>query len=501
MEVLDNLALGFSVALSAENLLFAFLGCLVGTLVGVLPGVGGAAAVAILIPITFQLDPIPAIIMLCAIRYGTEYGGTITSVLLNVPGESASAVTCLDGYPMAKQGRAGVALSMAAIGSFVGGTLAILGMALAAPPLARLALNFGPSETFALMVLGLTLLMGLAGKSVLKALLMGLFGLALAMVGLDPAMGFPRFTFGRPELFEGVGFVPVTMGLFGIGEVLLNAESSMRQTLTGKVTGLVPSAQDIRASALPIARGSIIGFFIGIIPGMGATISSFVSYVAEKRSSRHPERFGTGMIEGVAGPETANNAHANASLIPLFALGIPASATIAVIFGAFLMNGLTPGPFLFRDHPDVAWGVIASMFIGNVMLLILNLPLIPLWVKVLQVPYSILFGFVLAFMAVGAYSLNNSPFQVLSMLLFGVIGYLLRKLDYPLAPVILTLILGTLLEKNMRRALEISQGDFSIFYDNSISLSLLVLAAAVLMWPVVGWLIRASRRAGREGAA
>ena len=490
MDIFQNLLLGFSVALTPQNLLFAFIGSALGTLVGVLPGVGSAAAVAMLIPITYQLPPTPAIIMLAAISYGSQYGGTITSILLNVPGEAASAITCLDGYQMAKQGRAGVALSIAAIGSFVGGTAATIGLAVAAPPLARLAVQFGPVETFALMVLGISLLMGLGGRSTSKALMMGMFGILLGMIGMDPTQGSPRFNFGHTELMDGLGFVPVIMGLFGIGEVLLNAENPLQQALTGKVSSLIPTRKDVGDSAWPVLRGTAIGFFLGLIPGMTATISSFMSYVAERKASKYPEKFGTGMIEGVAGPETANNAHANGSLVPLFALGIPASPTLAVIFGAFMMNGLIPGPFLFREHADVAWGVIASMYVGNVMLLILNLPLIGIWVRVLQIPYSILFALILAFMVVGAYSIDNSAFDVITMLIFGVIGYALRKLDYPLAPIVLTLILGPLMEKNLRRSLEISQGSFSIIFKSPFAVALLALACLVVLVPALSFLFR-----------
>lgn len=490
--------MGFSVALTPQNLLFAFLGSMLGTMVGVLPGVGSAAAVAMLIPITYQLPPTPAIIMLAAISYGSQYGGTITSVLLNVPGEAASAITCLDGYQMAKQGRAGAALSIAAIGSFVGGTVGTIGLAVAAPPLARLAVQFGPVESFALMVLGISLLMGLGGKSISKALMMGMFGLLVGMVGIDPSQGSPRFTFGHTELMDGVGFVPVIMGLFGIGEVLLNAENPLKQALTGRVSSMIPTARDLRDSGWPMARGSGVGFFLGLIPGMTATISSFISYVLEKKMSKTPERFGSGMIAGVAGPETANNAHSNASLIPLFALGIPASPTLAVIFGAFMMNGLIPGPFLFLEHAEVAWGVIASMYIGNVMLLILNLPLIGIWVRVLQIPYSILFALILAFMAVGAYSIDNSPFDVITMLVFGVVGYVLRKLDYPLAPAVLTLILGPLMEKNLRRSLEISQGDFSIIGRSPFAVTLLAAAAVILLAPALSFLLQRRRLMASE---
>ncbi len=487
MEAFNNLMMGFSIALTPTNILFALIGCLFGTLVGVLPGLGPSAGTAMLIPLTFNLPPTSAIIMLAAIYYGSQYGGTITSVLINVPGEASSAVTCIDGYQRAKNGRAGAAISIAAIGSFVGGTIGVMGVVIAAP-LTRFALEFGPVEFVALMALGLTLVSGLAGKSMVKALMAAAFGLLLGTVGTDPSMGVPRFTFDRLELRDGIGFIPVIMGLFGVGEVLLNAEEEWKPILSAKVTGLMPTARDLKDSIWPVLRGTGLGFCLGLIPGMTGSASSFTSYIVEKRMSRYPERFGTGVIEGVAGPETANNAHANAAYIPLFTLGIPGSATVAVLMGAFMMNGLIPGPLLFKDHPDVAWGVIASMYIGNVILLILNLPLVGIWVKCLQIPYSLLFAIIMAFMVLGAYSVDNSSFDVLSMLLFGVVGYFLRKLDFPLAPAVLTLILGPLMEKSFRRAMEMSQGDFHIFAESPIAMVLLTLALLVLIAPMVKFL-------------
>jgi len=344
VETFQNLMMGFSVALSPENLMFAFVGSLVGTLIGVLPGLGPTAGTAILIPLTYQLPPTGAIIMLAAIYYGSQYGGTITSVLLNVPGEAASTVTCIDGYQMAKKGRAGAALSIAAIGSFVGGTLATIGLVVAAPPLAQFALKFGPAEFFSLMVVGLSLVTGLAGKSMLKGLLMGILGLMLAMVGMDPGEGSPRFIFDRQELLDGIGFVPVIMGLFGMSEILINAETALKPEFETRIISLMPTMKDLRDSTWPILRGTAIGFVLGLIPGLTNSAGSFMSYIAEKKMSKYPEKFGTGVIEGVAGPETANNAHANGALVPLFSLGIPASPTIAVLMGAFMMNGLVPGP-------------------------------------------------------------------------------------------------------------------------------------------------------------
>ncbi len=488
MDVFQNLFMGFSVALSPENLVFALIGCVLGTVIGVLPGVGPVAGTAMLIPLTFQLPPTGAIIMLTSLYYGTQYGGTITSVLLNVPGEAASAVTCIEGYQMAKQGRGGAALSIAALGSFIGGTFATIALVIASGPLTRMALEFGPVEFFALMTLGICLLMGMAGKSLVKALMMGMAGLLLAMIGIDPVRGSPRFTFGRMELMDGVGFIPVVMGLFGIAEILLNAENPMRQVFASKMNSLILSRKDVKDSSWPVVRGTLIGTFLGLVPGMTGSASSFLSYIAERKMSKYPEKFSTGVIEGVAGPETANNAHANAALIPLFTLGVPASPTVAVLMGAFLMQGLVPGPFLFRDHAEFVWGVIASFYIGNVILLVLNLPLIPLWVKVLQIPYSILFGLILIFMVLGAYSINSSAFDVLLMTFFGLVGYVLRKLDFPLTPAVLTLILGPLMEKSLRKAMDISQGDFAILWSSPISAAILLLSLLILISPMIRFL-------------
>ncbi len=476
-----NLMMGFSIALSPQNLLFALIGCLMGTLIGVLPGVGPAAGTALLIPLTFQLPATSAIIMLAAIYYGAMYGGTITSVLMNVPGEASSVVTCLDGHQMALRGRAGAALSVAAIGSFIGGTVATIGLVVAAPPLARAALNFGPPEFFSLMVLGLSLLMGLAGKSVIKALMMGVFGLVLGLVGMDPVQGMPRFTYGQAELLSGLEFVSVIMGFFGVSDILLNAETEVRQVMDAKVTSLVLTRKEVKDSVWPITRGTFLGFFLGLIPGMTGSISSFMSYILERKVSKYPEKFGTGVIEGVAGPETANNSHANAALIPLFTMGIPGSPTIAVLMGAFIMNGLVPGPLLFRDHPDLVWAVIASMYIGNVILLILNLPLIGMWVQILKIPYSILFAIILAFTLVGSYSVNGSAFDVKMLTLFGLLGYLFKKLEFPLAPVALTFILGPMMELAMRQSMVMSQGDMSVFVTRPISAVLLGLAVLILL--------------------
>ncbi len=477
MDSLNLLLGGFATALQPINLAFALIGCVLGTLVGIMPGIGPVAGTALLLPLTFKLDPTASIIMLSAIYYGAMYGGTLTSVLVNVPGEAASAITCLDGHEMAKQGRAGPALAVAAIGSFIGGTVATLGLVLLAMPLTALALKFGPPEFFALMLVGLSLVIGLAGRSVALALISAVLGLLLAMVGIDPVVGSPRFTFGSLHLLGGIDVVIVAMGLFGVGEILLSLERDAPvSTLGTRLRELIPSRDDLRRSAMPVARGTGIGFFLGLIPGVGAVVPTVMSYIAEKRLSRTPEKFGTGMIEGVAGPETANNAYATAALIPLFTLGIPGSPTVAVIMGAFMMKGLVPGPFLMRDHGDVVWGVIASFYIGNVILLILNLPLIPLWVKLLKVPTAILYTVVLAFCAIGAYSINGQAVDVGVMAVFGLVGYVFKKIDIPLAPLILTLILGPLMEQSLRQSLEMSRGHFGIFVQHPIALGLIIVA-------------------------
>jgi putative tricarboxylic transport membrane protein len=480
LEGLQLLMSGFAAALSWQNLLFAFVGCVLGTLIGVLPGLGPAAGTAILIPVTFKLDPTGAIIMLSAIYYGAMYGGTITSVLINVPGEAASVVTCIDGYQMARQGRAGTALGIAAIGSFVGGVFASLALAVVAPPLVRFALSFGPPEFFALMFMGMCLVTGLAGQSLLAGLLMTIFGLLISLIGIDPVRGAPRFTLGIPELYDGLGFVPVVMGLFGVAEILLTIESPFRQIVETRIKGLWPNRQEWKRAGGAIWRGTIIGFLLGLIPGVGAVIPTFMAYIVEKRLSRHPEKFGTGVIEGVASPESANNAYANASMIPLLVLGVPSSPTIAILMGAFIINGLTPGPFLFKERPDLVWTVIASFFTGNVILLILNLPLVGLWARLLKVPYQYLCVGTLLFCIVGAYSLKGTMFDVGVMLVFGIVGYFCRKLGLPLAPAVLALILGPFMEKSLRTSLEISGGDFGIFLTRPISATLLVCSALIV---------------------
>ena len=481
MDTLAHLMAGLTAALSLQNLAFALIGCVLGTLIGVLPGLGPAAGTAILIPLTFKLDPTGALIMLSAIYYGAMYGGTVTSVLINVPGEAASVVTCIDGYQMAKQGRGGTALGIAAIGSFVGGIVATIALVIVAPPLAQVALKFGPPEFFALMLVGLCLITGLGGRSLLAGLTMAILGLLIAMIGIDPVRGAPRFTLGIPSLYDGLGFIPVVMGLFGVAEILLAIQQPRRQIIKTDLASLLPSREEWRRSIGAIGRGTGIGFFLGLIPGVGAIIPTFVAYVFEKRLSKTPERFGHGAIEGVAAPESANNAYANAAMIPLLTLGIPSSPTIAVLMGAFIINGLTPGPFLFQERPDLVWAVIASFFLGNILLLVLNLPFVGLWARILHLPHAYVCTGTLLFCVIGAYSLQQNVFDIGVMIVSGVIGYGMRKIDMPIAPLVLGLILGPFLEKSLRTSLEMSAGDFSIFFTRPLCLTLLVLAGIVLV--------------------
>ncbi|MBI2210569.1 MAG: tripartite tricarboxylate transporter permease, partial [Deltaproteobacteria bacterium] len=419
MESLTSLAYGFNIALQPQNLLYCFIGVTMGTLVGVLPGIGPTATVALLLPATFKLDPISAIIMLSGICYGAMYGGSTTSILLNIPGEASSVVTCLDGYQMARQGRAGPALGISAFGSFIAGTFSILGLVVLAPTLAEFALKFGPPEYFSLMVMGLTVVAYLARKSMVKALMMTVLGVILGCIGLDPITATPRFTFGILELTDGIGLAPVVMGLFGIAEVLENLGVLARvEVFAGKIKGLFPNREDWRRSIGPIARGSLLGFSLGLLPGVGAIIPQFLSYGLEKRLSAHPERFGKGEIEGVASPEACNNAAVGGTFIPLLSLGIPSNAMTAILLGALMIYGLTPGPLLIKNSPDLFWGVIASMYIGNILLLILNLPLIPVWVSVLKIPYAYLSSFIILFCLIGAYSLNNSTADIFVAVIF-----------------------------------------------------------------------------------
>jgi putative tricarboxylic transport membrane protein len=481
MDTLAHLGAGLVAALGWQNLAFAIIGCVLGTLIGVLPGLGPAAGTAILIPLTFKLDATGAIIMLSAIYYGAMYGGTITSVLINVPGEAASVVTCIDGHQMAKQGRAGTALGIAAIGSFIGGIVATIALVAVAPPLAKFALSFGPPEFFALMLVGLCLVTALAGSSLIAGLLMAVVGLLLALVGVDPVRGAPRLTYDVFELYDGIGIIPVAMGLFGISEILLTAEAPYRQLIKTNLTKLLPTREEWRRCQGAIARASGIGVVLGLIPGVGAIVPTFMAYILEKKLSKEPHRFGAGAIEGVAAPETANNAYASASMIPLLTLGIPSSPTIAILMGAFIINGLSPGPFLFAEKPALVWAVIASFFLGNLILLILNLPLVGLWARLLRIPYQYVCVGTLVFCVIGAYSLRQNVFDVGVMLVFGIVGYLMRKIDLPMAPLILGLILGKEIERSMRTSLEMSGGDFSIFFTRPLCLALLIVAFVALV--------------------
>lgn len=481
-ETLDFWLQGMVVAAEPTNLLFAFLGCVLGTLVGVLPGLGPAAATAILVPLTFDLGPVPAIIMLSAIYYGTQYGGTITSVLVNVPGESATVITCLDGHPMAKQGRAGAALGIAAIGSLVAGLFGTFALILLAAPLSSFALRFGPVEMFSVLLLGLTLAIGFRGRSFFASCAMTLLGLMLALVGLDPVQGAPRFTFGMTELFDGVQLVPVIMGLFGIGELLRSLEASAPEPIATRLNGLLPTRAEARLSASAISRGTGVGFVLGLIPGMAGIVPTFVAYALEKRLSKHPERFGKGVIEGVASAEAANNAHAQASMVPLLTLGIPGTATLAVMMGAFMINGITPGPFLFTEHPDVVWPVIGSFLIGNIILFALNFPLVGVWVRILKVPQHYLQAAILLFCIIGAYALRQSSFDIVVMIVFGLLGYVFDKLRWPTVPLVIALILGPMMERALRAGLELSGGDATVFLTTPISAALLVVSAVVLTW-------------------
>jgi len=489
MDFFQSMVMGFQVALQPGNLFFCFIGVLIGTLVGVLPGLGPVAAISLLLPTTFHVTPVSAIIMLAGIYYGAMYGGSTTSILVNIPGEAASVVTCLDGYKMARQGRAGPALGIAAFASFIAGTIGVIGLMLIAPPLAEMALKFGPPEYFSLMIMGLTILTFLASGPMWKALLMAAFGLFLGCVGMDTLMGATRFTFDIIELTDGIGLVPVVMGLFGISEVLLNVEQSMERSIfETKIRNLLPTVKDWADSTWAILRGTIIGFFLGVLPGGGAVISSFVSYAVEKKVSKHPEKFGTGVIQGVAGPESANNAATGGAFIPLLTLGIPANSVMAVLLGAMMIHGMQPGPMLVKEQPGLFWGAITSMYLGNVMLLILNLPLIGLWVKILKVPYPILFPLILLFCLIGAYSLNNSIVEVLIMVIFGLIGYLFKKFEYEAAPLILALVLGPMLETALRRSLLLSAGDPMIFLTRPISAVLMLISFFLLAYPLVPWL-------------
>ncbi|MCE9639482.1 MAG: tripartite tricarboxylate transporter permease [Betaproteobacteria bacterium] len=481
-EFASHLALGFSTALSLQNLLMCLLGCMVGTLVGVLPGVGPIATIAMLMPLTFKLDPTGALIMLAGIYYGAQYGGSTTAILVNIPGEATAVVTTLDGHQMARQGRAGVALGIAAIGSFIAGTIATLIIAALGVPLTKMALLFGPAEYFSLMVLGLAFATALARGSVFKAIAMIVLGLLLATVGTDLETGEERLTFGVQGVADGIDFAVLAMGLFGFAEVLRNLESpETRNVVLGKIGRLLPSLADFKQSLAPILRGTGLGAALGILPGNGAVLGPFASYALEKKIARDPSRFGKGAIEGVAGPESANNAGAQTAFIPLLTLGIPPNAVMALMVGAMTIHGIIPGPQVIAKRPDLFWGMIASMWIGNLMLLIINLPLIGVWVRLLKVPYRLMFPAILVFCCIGIYSINNNPEDVMLTALFGFIGYALFKFGFEPAPLLLGFVLGRLLEEKLRQALVLSHGNFMTFVERPISAVLLAVATLVIV--------------------
>ncbi len=493
MDLLANLAVGFGVAFTFQNLLYAFFGVLLGTLIGVLPGIGPVPTIAMLLPITYALPPVSAIIMLAGIYYGAQYGGSTTAILVNLPGESSSVVTCIDGYQMARRGKAGKALSVAAIGSFIAGSVATLVVAAFAPPLAEFALKFGPAEYFSLMVLGLLAAVVLASGSLLKAIAMIVLGLLLGIIGTDVNSGLQRFTFGVPELSDGIGFVVVAMGLFGFAEIIVNLEQKEhREVFTDNVSGLWLKWREFKEALPAILRGTGIGSTLGILPGGGAMLSAFAAYTLEKKIAKDPSRFGKGAIEGVAGPESANNAGAQTSFIPLLTLGIPPNAVMALMVGAMTIHSIQPGPQVMTSNPQLFWGLIASMWIGNVMLVILNLPMIGIWVKLLKVPYRLLYPAILLFCCIGVYSLQNNVFDVLMTAIFGVLGWVFVKLECEPAPLLLGFILGPLMEENLRRALLLSRGDPTVFFTRPLSLGMLV-AAGLLMLIIVLPAVRKTR--------
>lgn len=495
MDFWHNLTLGFGVAGTPFNLLLCLVGVFLGTVIGVLPGIGPMTGVALLIPLTFSLTPNSAIILMAGIYYGAMYGGSTTSILVNTPGESSSVVTCIDGYEMAKQGRAGPALAAAAIGSFIAGTFATLMLMIFGPLVAQIALRFGPPEFFSLMVAALTMVTSLAGRSIVKALLSTFFGLAIATIGIDMQSGVPRFTFGNPELLDGLEFLTVAIGLFALCEVLVNL-ADMTEAVQERLSikgGLWMNKEDWKRFTPSCIRGTLSGFFVGGIAGAGAAVASFVSYGIEKKASKYRDELGKGAIEGVTGPESANNAAAGGALIHLLCLGIPGSGTTAIMLGALLMIGLQPGPLLFQQQPQFVWGLIASMYIGNAMLLVLNLPLVGMWVKLLDVPLYLLLNFIILFSFLGVYTMNNSVQDLFIMVGFGVIGYLMKRLDIPATPIILGIVLGRLMEEKMRQSLVISDGSLMIFLTRPISLFLLLLAVVSITnpyWKQIGGAIR-----------
>jgi putative tricarboxylic transport membrane protein len=491
-ETLHNLYIGFSVALAPSVLLYAFVGCVVGTLVGVLPGIGPLAGISLLLPASFGLDATSAIVLLAGIYYGAMYGGSTTSILMRIPGEAASVMTCIDGYEMTLKGRAGPALAIAAIGSYIAGTVSVVGLMLLAPPLASFALRFGPPEYFALLLLGLLVLAYMSSGSMLKSLAMAALGLLLGMIGIDPMTGFFRFSYGLMELGDGIGVVPVAVGLFGLSEILLTAgQPTAPEIKKPRLRDLLPSRAEWRDSLWPIGRGTVLGFLIGIIPGSAHIISSFVSYALEKRLAKHPERFGHGAIEGVAGPESANNSATSGAFVPMLALGVPSGPIPAVMIAALMVHGVSPGPLLITQQPELFWGFIASMYVGNVVLLILNLPLVGVFVNVLRVPYPLLYPAILVFCVLGVYAVNGSAVDIGIMTATGALGYLLRKFDFETAPVVLGLILAPMMEMSLRQSLAMSSGKYSIFINRPIAAVMLAVGLALLLLSVVPFLMKA----------
>ncbi|MEA2907765.1 MAG: putative tricarboxylic transport rane protein [Alphaproteobacteria bacterium] len=482
MDVFNNLIYGFGVALSLQNLLYCLIGVTVGTLIGVLPGIGPLGTIAMLMPITYGVAPVGALIMLAGIYYGAQYGGSTTAILVNLPGETSAVMTCIDGYQMARQGRAGPALAIAAIGSFFAGTVGTLLIALAGPPLAEIALKFSSAEYFSLMLMGLVAAAVLAQGDMVKSLAMVIFGLLLGIVGTDVNTGVQRYTFGITELSDGIGFIVVAVGVFAIGEIISNlGQSSERVVFTSKVTNLWPTRDDFKRSIGPILRGTGLGAFFGVLPGTGPAIASFASYMVEKKLAKDPARFGQGAIEGVAGPESANNADAQCKFIPMLTLGLPASGVMALMLGAMTIQGIQPGPEVMTLRPDLFWGLIASMWIGNAMLVVLNLPMIGIWVKLLQVPYRLLFPAIMAFSAIGIYSVNNSSVEIYLTALFGVLGFLCVKLGFPGAPLLLGFVLGPMMEENLRRAMLMAGGDPTVFVRRPLSLAFIIATVLILI--------------------
>lgn len=495
MDLLSHLASGFSVAFSLTNLVFVTIGVIAGTLIGALPGIGPVAGIAMLLPFAYGMEPVTAMILMAGVYSGSMFGGSITSILVGIPGEASNIPTCLDGYEMAKKGRAGPALTISALGSFVAGTFSVVMLTVAAPPIARWALSFGPPEYFALMLLGLAATSGLMGDNKVKGYLMACLGLMLSLIGFDMITGYQRFTFGYLDLADGVKFLPIAVGMFGIAEVLVTLEKMDTYKVIGtRLKEMVVSRQDVKESAMPVARGTVIGFIIGLLPGAGGAVASLLSYVVERKFARHPERFGTGEIAGVAGPGSADNASTGGGMIPMLTLGIPGSSTTAVMLGAMTLFNIQPGPFLFASHPEFVWGLIASMYIGNVMLLVLNILFVPFFVSALRIPFALLGPLIVVFAIVGVYSISGSMFDLWVLLIFSVLGYAMKKLDYPAAPLVLALVLGNGFETALRQSLMISQGDLAIFFTRPISGTLMALLIILVLTPLIRRLLLMMRR-------